>query len=102
MPRVFRRVSLAGALPLRQMAKLDAKNRGLYFVQPAIPARLAADIFFRLSMIPQNAQTRRAFRGIGHNHAGIAASAQILGRVKTKASDVAQRTCPPALVTCAN
>src|SRR6266446_3134632 len=84
------------------MAKLDAKNRSLYFVQPAIPARLAADIFFRLSMIPQNAQTRRAFRRIGHDHARIATRAQILGWVKTKASDVAQRTGTPALVACAN
>src|SRR6266436_1994185 len=84
------------------MAKLDAKNRSLYFIQPAIPARLAADIFFRLSMIPQNAQTRRAFRGIGHDHARIAARAQILGRVKAKASYVAQGTGTPALVACAD
>ncbi len=102
MPGVFHRVSLPVALPLGKMAKLHAKNRGLYFIQPAIPARLAADIFLGLPVVAQNAQTRRALRRVGHDHARIAARAQILGRVKTKASDVAERTGAPALVARAN
>src|SRR5258708_27131260 len=98
MARVFRCVSLPRALPLRKMAQLHAKDRGLYFIQPAVPARLAADIFLRLPMVPQGTQTRRAFRGVGYDHARIAARAQILGRIKAKASDVAERTGAPAFV----
>src|SRR5258708_37957956 len=99
MARVFRCVSLPRALPLRKMAQLHAKDRGLYFVQPAVPARLAADIFLRLPMVPQSAQTRRAFCRVGYDHARIAARASILGRINAKASDVPVRTASLALRT---
>src|SRR5258706_8085368 len=52
-PVVFRGVRLAGALPIRKMAQFYSQNCCLDFVEAAVPARFAAEIFFRLPVIPQ-------------------------------------------------
>src|SRR6266404_4504096 len=80
------------------MTQLHTKDRGLYLIQPAIPARLTADVFFRLSVIPQNAQMRGAVGRIGYDHACIAARAEIFRRIKAKARDITERPGAPALV----
>src|ERR1700682_641555 len=49
-PIVFRGVRLASALPIRKMAQLYAQNCRLDFVEAAVPARLAAEIFFCLTV----------------------------------------------------
>src|SRR5882762_464507 len=61
-PIVFRGVRLSGALPIRKMAQLYAQNRRLDFVEAAVPTGLAAQIFFRLTVIPQRSNARREFR----------------------------------------
>src|ERR1700682_1532527 len=61
-PIVFRGVRLAGALPIRKMAQLYAQNRCLDFVEAAVPAGFAAEIFFRLTVVPQRSNARREFR----------------------------------------
>src|SRR6266481_1095164 len=61
-PAVFRGVRLAGALPIRKMAQLYAQNRRLDFVEAAVPAGFAAQIFYRLAVIPQRSNAGREFR----------------------------------------
>src|SRR6266436_4854692 len=61
-PVVFRGVRLAGALPIRKMAQLYAQNRRLDFIEAAVPAGLAAQIFCSLAVIPQPSNARREFR----------------------------------------
>src|SRR5258708_4001437 len=56
---VFRGVRLAGALPIRKVAQFYSQNRCLDFVEAAVPAGLAAEIFFGLSVIPQRSNARR-------------------------------------------
>ena len=70
-PVVFGGVRLAGALPIRKMAQLDAQNGGLDFIEAAVPARLGAQIFCRLAVIAQRSKARRKFRGVRHDHSGI-------------------------------
>src|SRR6266550_4676180 len=60
-PVVFGGVRLAGALPIRKMAQLYAQNRGLDFVEAAVTAELAAQIFCRLAVILQLSNARREF-----------------------------------------
>src|ERR1700726_2806952 len=98
MPRVFRRMGLPVALPRCKVTQLHTEDRSLYFVQAAIPARLTADIFLCLPVVPQNAQTRRAFGRIGYDHARIAARAEIFGRIKAEAGDISKGTGAPAFV----
>src|SRR5882762_5257124 len=61
-PVVFRGVRLASALPIRKVAQFYSQNRCLDFVEAAVPAGLAAEIFFRLPVIPQRSNARREFR----------------------------------------
>src|SRR6266849_852681 len=91
MAGVFRGMGLPRALPRGKMAKLDAKDGGLDFIEPAVPAGFAADVFFLLPVIAQKAQAGGALRGIGDNHACIAARTQIFRGIKAEASDVAKR-----------
>src|SRR6267378_356891 len=61
-PVVFRGVRLAGALPIRKVAQLYAQNRRLDFIEAAVPAGLAAQIFCSLAVIPQRSNAGREFR----------------------------------------
>src|SRR6266576_3542353 len=60
-PVVFRGVRWTGVRPIRKMAQLYTQNRRLDFVEPAVPAGLAAQIFCRLAVIPQRSNARREF-----------------------------------------
>src|SRR6266851_9619452 len=60
-PIVFRGMRLASALPIRKMTQLYAQNCRLDFIEAAVPARLAAQIFFRLAVIAQRSNARREF-----------------------------------------
>src|SRR6266446_547146 len=61
-PVVLRGVRSAGALPIRKMTQLYTQNRGLDFVEAAVPARLAAQIFCGLAVIAQRSNAGRDFR----------------------------------------
>src|ERR1700680_298935 len=84
------------------MAQFHAQDRGLNFVKASIPSRLAADVFLRLAMVTQDAQTGGAFCRVGDDHARIAARAEIFGGIKAKASDIAERSGAATFVTCAD
>src|SRR5713226_7470039 len=84
------------------MAQLDAQDGGLDFIEAAVPARLAAQIFYRLAMIAQGSNARRKFSGIRNDHSRVAVRAQIFRGVKTEAGNVAERAGAPTFVRCAD
>src|SRR6266481_1628779 len=59
---VFGGVELASALPIREMAQLDAQDGGLDFIEAAVPAGLVAAIFFGLTVIAERLNARGEFR----------------------------------------
>ena len=84
------------------MAELHAQNRGLNFIEAAVPSRFGADIARCLSMIAQRAEARVEIGGVRDDHAAIAGRAQIFRWIEADARDVAKRTSSAALVTCAD
>src|SRR6266436_6226298 len=96
--RVLGGVGLARTLPIRKMAKFDAQNGGLDFVQAVVPARLGAEIFRCLAVVAQRSNVLREFRRIRNDHARVAVSAKVFGRIETEARGIAERSGPAALV----
>ena len=95
---VFSGVGLAGALPIGKMAQFDAEDGGLDFIEAAVPAGLAAAIFFGLAVIAKGANSRGEFGGICYDHAGVAVGAEIFGGIKTDAGGVAEGAGAAAFV----
>src|SRR5258708_7709008 len=83
------------------MAKLNAQNGRLNFVQPAVPSWFHAVVTRGLAVGSQSAQPRVRFRCIGDDHASVAVPAQILRWIKTDTSQIAERSGRLAFVSCA-
>src|SRR5258708_34650566 len=83
------------------MAELHAQDRGLDFVQTAVPAGLITYIFSSLTVIAQGAQTCFEFFGIGYDYARVAGYAEILSWIEADARTIAGRARSPAFVRCA-
>src|SRR6266446_679012 len=96
--RVLGGVGLARALPIRKMAKFDAQNGSLDFVQAVVPARLATEVFRRLAVVAQRSNALGELRGIRNDHARVAVSAQILCGIEAEAGGIAERARSNALV----
>src|SRR5260370_17025745 len=84
------------------MAELHAQDRGLDFVQTAVPAGFLTYIFSSLTVIAQGAQTCFEFFGIGYDHARVAVCAEILRWIEADARNIAERTRAPGFVSCAD
>src|SRR5260370_37588538 len=89
-------------VPLWQMLELHGQDRGLDFVQTAVPAGFVTYIFSSLTVIAQGAQTRFAFFGIGYDHARVAVCAEILRWIEADARNIAERARAPGFVSCAD
>ena len=83
------------------MAQFHAQNRGLHFVEPAVPTPLGAQILRCLPVIAQGAQTPGQLFIVGDDHSGVTVRPQILTGVKTQATEASHRACLPPLVCCA-
>jgi len=95
---VFGGVLLTGALPLRQVGELYAKNRGLYFVKATVEAGLAADVFGGLAVIAEGAEARGDVAGVGDGKTGVAVGAEIFRWIETEAADIAEGAGWPPFV----
>ena len=89
---------LACALPLGKVAKLYAEDSGLDFIETAIPAGFAADIFGGLAVVAKGAEARGEFGGIGDNHSSVAVSTEIFCGIEAEAGNIAERTGRTAFV----
>src|SRR5260370_36376710 len=81
------------------MLELHAQDRGLDFVQTAVPAGFITYIFSSLTLIEQGAQTCFEFFGVSYDHARIAVCAEILRWIEADARNIAERTRPPGFVS---
>ena len=86
------RVRLPRRRPFRHMPQLHPQDRGLQFVQPAVPAALRAEILRRLAMIAQRAQPRGQLFVAGDDHSGVAVRAQIFAGIKAQAAEPSHRS----------
>src|SRR5580700_622465 len=84
------RVTAARFVPSLQMAELDVEDRGLYGVQPAVTRLDEMFVLLALAEIAHEAQLVGQTRIAGHDRTAITVRAQILARIKTKASGVAE------------
>src|SRR5258708_9289623 len=84
------------------MLELHAQDRGLDFVQTAVPAGFVTYIFSSLTVIAQGAQTRFEFFGIGYDHARRAVCAGILPSIEANARNIAERSRAPCFGRCAD
>ena len=50
--------------PLRQMAQFHAQDRGLQFVEAAVPSAFGAEVLARLAVIAQRAQRAASFSSL--------------------------------------
>src|SRR5437763_13415864 len=100
--RILRRIRTPRALPVCKVAKLDAQNRRLNFVEAAVPAGLAAYIFGGLTVIAQRTKARGDFCGVGDDHSAVAVGAEIFCRVETKATRVADGAHAESFISRAN
>src|SRR2546422_9092963 len=81
---IARSVGAPRGVPGVQMAQLHAENRGLHFVEPAVPALLFTEVFPAFTVTAKRTQALREFLGVRENHSAVAVCAQILGRVEAE------------------
>ena len=93
---------LARGGPIRQVAQLYAQDRGLQFVQAAVPPALGAEVAARLPMIAESAQASGELFVVGHDHSRVAVRAQILARIKAQASEASHRAGLPPVIACSD
>src|SRR5437588_1062767 len=100
--RVFGGVRTPRALPVCEIAKLDAQNSRLNLVEAAVPPGLTAQVLGGLAVIAKRAKARSDFRRVRDNHSRVTVRAKVFRRVKAKAGGVAERadTAPP--INCPN
>jgi len=81
-------IALGGLLTLRrpliQVGQLHAQHGGLQGVDPGIPAQILVVILRLHAVDAQAFHVLRPVRVVGDHHAGIAVSAEVLGRIETE------------------
>src|SRR5712692_2042420 len=73
------------------MPQLDPQHRGRYFVEPAIPTLLLADVFPGLPVVTEQPQARRDLFRIGDDHPGVAVGAEVLAGIEAEAAQFTER-----------
>src|SRR5258707_7409218 len=81
------------------MLELHAQDRGLDFIQTAVPAGLITYIFSSLTVIAQGAHMCFEFFGISYDHARIAVCAEILRWIEADARNIDERARAPGFVS---
>src|SRR6185503_16027908 len=95
--REQRVVALGGRAPLRgpriQVAKLDAEERGLQRIEPAVVAFELMVVLLRLSVVTDHADVFRDGFIVGGHRTRFTAGAEVLARVKAEGRSFSERSC---------
>ena len=88
----------AAAVPFIEMSELDAQNRRLQWIEPAVATLNFIHIFYARAVIAQHADAVGDFWIIGRDRAAIAHRAKILAGIKTPGDGVAVRADALSLI----
>src|SRR5439155_12906471 len=78
-----------GGRPVPEVWKFHLQNRGLQLIEPEIPADKLMMISRFHSVLTTGSDARRQIFVVTNNCACVAGGTEILGRIKTEASDIA-------------
>src|SRR5258706_2207965 len=77
------------------MRQFFYQNQGLHRIEPKISADLAVKIFWGHTVISYDTKALGQRRIVGHHHARIAESAEVLGWIETRRTGQPDSTCAP-------
>src|SRR6185369_2434513 len=99
---IFLGVSAASIRPSIKMRELHTKYRGLKRIQPAVDAYEIVIVLFLCTVRSQCSEHLSDFGIVCGEQAPVARAAQILGGIKTEATDLTEAPCPSPAILSAN